>query len=99
MAALRRLWAGEMPLGRAFWIYAVAGGLAVNLTTSVLFLVLISADRPALALIAGYALPVPYNLVALVGVWRAADRYRGERMHADLARVVTLVVIVILTVT
>lgn len=96
---LARLWRGELALGRAFWGYAVIGGLAVNLATSVLFLALMSADRPLAALAAGYGLSVPYNIVALIGVWRAADRFPGERAHADLARIATLAVMVVLTVT
>jgi hypothetical protein len=42
---------------------------------------------------------VPYNILALVGVWRSAARYPGDALHADLARVVTAVVTVVLTVT
>ena len=99
MTRLRALWSGDLPLGEAFWTYAVVGGLAVNLITSLLFLALISWDRPLAALFVGYALSVPYNIVALVGVWRSAARYEGERIHADLARILTLVGMVLLSVT
>ena len=94
-----RLWAGEVPLHRAFWDVAVIGGLVVNLTTSLLFLVLITADRPVAALIVGYGLSVPYNGLALVAVWRSAGRYEGERMWADLARVASLVWLAALSLT
>ena len=94
-----RLWAGEVPLGSAFWDYAVIGGLAVNLTTSLLFLVLVSADRPVAALIVGYAPSVPYNVLALVAVWRSAARYQGGRIWADLARIAALVWLGALTLT
>ena len=99
MTRLRALWSGNLPLGEAFWTYAVTVGLAVNLITTLLFLVLISWDRPVAALFVGYALSVPYNVVALIGVWRSAARYQGERIHADLARIVTLVGMVLLSVT
>jgi hypothetical protein len=99
MSRLRALWSGELPLGEAFWTYAVTVGLAVNLITSLLFLVLLSWDRPIAALVVGYALSVPYNVVALVGVWRSAARYEGERIHADLARIVSLVGMVLLSLT
>jgi hypothetical protein len=98
MTRLRALWSGNLPLGEAFWTYAVSVGLTVNLITTLLFLVLISWDRPVAALFVGYALSVPYNVVALVGVWRSAGRYQGERIHADLARIVTLVGMVLLSV-
>src|SRR5918994_3066693 len=99
MTRLRALWFGELPLGEAFWTYAVTVGIAVNLATSLLFLVLISWDRPVTALFAGYALSVPYNVIALVWVWRSAARYEGERIHADLARVVSLVGMALLSLT
>ena len=99
MSRLRALWSGDLPLGEAFWTYAVTIGVAVNLITTLLFLVLISWDRPVAALFVGYALAVPYNVVALVGVWRSVARYRGERIHAHLARIVTLVGMVLLSVT
>ena len=99
MTRLRALWSGNLPLGEAFWTYAVSVGLTVNLITTLLFLVLISWDRPVAALFVGYALSVPYNVVALVGVWRSAARHQGERIHADLARIVTLVGMVLLSVT
>ena len=82
MTRLRALWSGDLPLDEAFWTYAVGVGLAVNVITSLLFLVLISWDRPFAALFVGYALSVPYNVIALVGVWRSAARYQGERVHA-----------------
>src|ERR671918_1371246 len=99
MTRLRALWSGNLPLGEAFWTYAVGIGLAVNLITSLLFLVLLSWDRPLAALFVGYALSVPYNLVALVGVWRFAGRHEGRRIHADLARIVSLVGLVLLSLT
>lgn len=99
MIRLRSLWSGDLPLGEAFWTYAVGGGFTVNVVTSLLFLVLISADWPIAGLVVGYGLSVPYNVVALVGVWRSATRYQGARAHADLARIVTLVGMVVLSVT
>jgi len=96
---LRALWAGNLPLSEAFWVYAVSIGLTVNVVTSLLFLALITADRPLAALFVGYACSVPYNVVAVVGVWRAAARHQGERAFAELAKVVTLVGMILLSVT
>ena len=88
-----------MPLGEAFWTYAVVGGLAVNLITSLLLLILVSADWLLAALVVGYGLSVPYNVVALVGVWRAAGRHEGQPALAGSARIVTLIGMIFLTVT
>jgi len=99
MNAVRRLWRGELPLSQAFWNWAVLGGIAVNLTTSVLFMALVMADRIVAAFVVGYALSVPYNVVVAVGVWRSAGRYEGERHWADLARIVTAVGMAVLSIT
>ena len=60
---------------------------------------LIAADRPFAALFVGYVCSVPYNVVAVVGVWRSAARHPGERAHAELARIVTLVGMILLSFT
>jgi hypothetical protein len=99
MAKLRSLWLGDLPLGEAFWTWAIGIGLLINLTTSVLFLVLITVDRPWEALFVGYALSVPYNVLAGVGVWRSAANYDGPALHAELARITTVIVMLLLSVT
>ncbi len=99
MNSLWRLWHGELALADAFWNWAVFGGLAINVASSALFLFLIMADRPIFAFIAGYAVSVPYNAVVSVGVWRSAERHAGERRWAELARIVTIIGMVLLGVT
>ena len=99
MRKLHALWSGELPLGEAFWTFAIGIGLLVNLTTSGLFLTLITLDRPWAALFVGYVLSVPYNVVALVGVWRSAARYQGQTGLADVARIVTVVVMLVFSLT
>ena len=99
MEKLRALWTGDLPLGDAFWTWALLGGLLVNISTSVLFLVLIMIDHPWPALIVGYGFSVPYNVVAVVGVWRSAARYDGPRTYADLARGATVILMTVLSLT
>ena len=62
MKNLPSLWLGELPLSEAFWTWAISVGLVVNLTTSILFLAMITADRPWAALLLGYGVSVPYNV-------------------------------------
>jgi len=99
MKTLKCLWNGELALPDAFWNWAVFGGLIVNLTSSAAFLFLIMAEHPVAAAVSGYLFSVPYNIVVLVGVWRSAARYDGERKWADTARLVTAVGMVLLSVT
>ena len=99
MKNLRRLWYGEMALQNVFWNWAVFGGLIINVLSSGFFLFLIMADRPILGIIIGNAFSVPYNIMVSVGVWRSAERFAGERRWAELARIVTIIGMVLLSVT
>jgi len=93
-----QLWRGELTLQKAFWNWAVFGGLIINVTSSTLFLFLIMADRLIAALIFGYAFSLPYNVTVTVGVWRSAERYAGEHRWAKLAQIVTVIGFVLLSV-
>ena len=96
---LHRLWRGEIPLEEAFWTYAVIGGIAVNVLTSLAFLILITVDLPFAAFIAGYAFSLPYNLVATMGVCRAAARDDSDSQRAKLYPLITLAGMLLLSVT
>ena len=75
-----------MPLPVAFWRWAVAGGLAVNLSTFVLLLVLVMQGQALAGFLVSHAIALPYNILAGVGVWRSAARHAGSRGWADAAR-------------
>ena len=99
MTKLLSLWSGDLALNEAFWTWTVTVGLLVNIATSILFLVLILQDQPLAAVLVGYGLSVPYNILALVGVWRSAARYGGPSLHADLARIASVLLMATLTLT
>jgi hypothetical protein len=99
MMHLFRLLQGELALENAFWNWAVFGGFIINVVSSALFLFLIMADHTISALIVGYAFSVPYNVIVSVGVWRSAGRYAGDRRWANLARIVTVIGMILLSVT
>lgn len=98
MEKVAALWRGDLALGDAFWNWAVVGGLIVNVLTSILLLVLVTLDHVVLALVVGKGLSLPYNLLAVVGVWRAAATYRGPPYRADLARGTVVAMMVVLSV-
>jgi hypothetical protein len=79
-----------VPLARAFWYWAVLVGLPLNLLATVVSLLLLTQRETGWALVAGHVATVPYNILVAVGVWRAAARYAGPRLLADLARALTL---------
>jgi len=99
MTKLLALWSGDLALNEAFWTWTVTVGLLVNIATSTLFLVLILQDQPLAAVLVGYGLSVPYNILAIVGVWLSAARYGGPSLHADLARLASVLLMAALTLT
>jgi hypothetical protein len=80
-----RLWRGEVAMARAFWEYALAYGSLANLITTMLALAVLMSGLPVLA-VAIFLLPLPYNVLMIVAVWRSAGRYHGAPMWATLAR-------------
>lgn len=88
---IKQLWIGEFPLGRAFWHYAVAYGLLLNLVTTLAFLAVLLNNANMVLVVLVFASPVPYNIFMVVAVWRSADRYRGPKKWAELARLGTVI--------
>lgn len=86
MRELAQLWRGDLPLGVAFWTWAVCGGIAVNAVSKLGFLLLLSEGQVWPAMAANYALALPFGILALVGVWRSAAQFAGSPLQADLAR-------------
>ena len=99
MTKLLALWSGDLTLSEAFWTWTVTVGLLVNVVTSILFVLLILQDQPLAGVLIGYGLSAPYNILAVVGVWRSAARYGGPSRHADLARFASVVLMAALTLT
>ncbi|MCZ0964503.1 hypothetical protein [Paracoccus benzoatiresistens] len=98
MTRLQAFWRGDLPLDEAFWTWTVTIGLTINLLAIIALLTLISLERPWEALVAGYAFTVPYNIMAVIGTWRSAERYPGPTIHADLARGASVALMAVLSV-
>ena len=94
---LLRLWRGDYPLPRAFWDHAIIYGSLANLTATIAALGLLATNAPGLLALAIFLIPAPYNLVAAVGVWRSAARYRGPPVWANAARIAVIIWAVIAT--
>lgn len=95
---MRSLWRGEVPLSRAFWEYAVVYGLIATLCAGGAAAAALIADLPVAIAILLHLLPVPYYLVALVGVWRSAAAYPGPPIWSSLARPAVVVWTIAITV-
>lgn len=99
MNKLISLLRGDLTLREAFWDWVVLGGLMVNVSTTILLFVLLTYDQPWAALIVGKGLSLPYNLMVTVGVWRSAKRHDGPVLQADGARIATVILMTVLSLT
>ncbi|MFP6748028.1 MAG: hypothetical protein VCD66_10580 [Alphaproteobacteria bacterium] len=93
----RELWAGRRPLKEAFWWYAVAYGFLLNFVTSLVFFAQLANDTNMVWVALAFAVPIPYNIFAVVAVWRSAGRYPGPEKWADWARISSMVWMLALT--
>jgi len=87
MELVKRLWAGDLPLKKVFWDYAIFYGLLVNVTTDVAFYALLMNDGNMALVALAFAIPIPYNILIVVAVWRSAGRYPGPKKWSELARI------------
>ncbi|MCC6947066.1 MAG: hypothetical protein IT539_04790 [Bradyrhizobiaceae bacterium] len=89
-ARLADLWNGRVPLSRVFWEYAVIFGSIANLIIAFASLFALSQRWSAVGVVL-FVLPIPYNLLMIVAVWRSAARYEGPQIWATLARALIIV--------
>jgi len=71
----KKFFRGDVSLIKSFWGVYLAGGFAVGFVSG-FFLPFI------LAIIIGIA----YTIFSVVGTWRSADKYKGDKIFAYLAK-------------
>jgi hypothetical protein len=85
-ARILALWHGEVSLSEAFWTVTMLYGTLINLCGTGLMFATLLAGLPSLLAVAMHLLPLPYNILALMGVWRSANAYKGRPSHAAAAQ-------------
>lgn len=91
MDLLSRLWRGEVALTRAFWEYGMLYGSLANLAATIAAFAVLALGWPPVLALTIFFLPVPYNVLIVVAVWRSANRHDGSRLWANLARLAVVV--------
>lgn len=66
--------AGEVPVGRVFWVDMVAFGTLINVAAGFAAILMLGFKHPAWVAVCVYLAPLPYNIFLVVAVWRAAAR-------------------------
>jgi hypothetical protein len=89
--SLKALWLGQLPLGEAFWRYAITYDLILNLAATMAALTLVLAEAPIILAAIVHFLPLPYSFFAATGTWRSADRYEGNPSLANAAKIVIII--------
>jgi hypothetical protein len=84
------LWKGNVPLGQAFWGYAIVYGTIANVVATAAAITAVAASLPDALAIGLFLVPIPYILTAVIGVVRSADRYQGPPMWASMAKVAVI---------
>lgn len=95
---MKKLWQGEQPLGRAFWVYFVMGWIGFVLLSIIPGLAfLVVGIRPLMVVVTAFSMLV-YPVFAAIGVWRSANTYRSDgafpTVAPALAKLVVLVALV-----
>jgi hypothetical protein len=91
------LWAGRVPLARAFWGYAICWGFLINIVATILALALVVAGAPNPVVLAVHLAPIPWNVLVVVGVWRSAGSADVSPGWAIAARVASTAWTILLT--
>lgn len=84
------LWLGRVPLARAFWGYAIVGGLIINLYATLLELAVVASGGPPALAAALHLAPIPWIVLVAVGVWRSAGHLSVDAANRALARGATV---------
>jgi hypothetical protein len=87
----RELWRGDLPLGQAFWEYAIAYGTIANLVATGAAIAAATLSLPDVIALCLFLSPLPYILAAVVGVFRSANKHRGSPEWATVAKIAVIV--------
>jgi hypothetical protein len=88
---LRKLWRGDLPLGQAFWEYAIAYGTIANLVATGAAIAAATLGLPDVVAVCLFLSPLPYILAAVVGVLRSANKHQGAAEWATIAKIAVIV--------
>jgi hypothetical protein len=85
----KKMMDGDFGLAKTFWLFGFVAGIAISVVTKPLIEVSIVAGM-LFALVA-----LVYQIMNMIGVWKAAGRYEGAKVWAVLAQIVIILNILI----
>jgi len=97
-----RFGAGEVPLPKAFWGYFVGGYVGIYLCLSALAEFGFRTQSRFIFLILSNVFPsflfMAYCVLAAVGTWQSANRYKGSRIWAFVAKIFVILSLILIPV-
>jgi len=76
---------------------AIDGTRQITFAATAATMAVLAAGLPGSAAVAVHLVPLPYNIITAVGIWRSAGNHDGARFWADMARVAAVALAVGLT--
>lgn len=69
-----RRWSGRVPLAQLLWRDMIGVGTLINLVATLLALIAVTQDAPAVLAAGLHFAPLPYNLFLFGALWRTPGR-------------------------
>lgn len=86
---LKKLWNGDIPLVKTFWIYGW-------LVRSIFYFLINTLSLPQSFLLILIPIEESYVFIQLIGTWKSATKYRGRNIWKNLARIWVVIAFVFL---
>jgi hypothetical protein len=90
MDLIKRIWNGELPLVKVYWVYGVLVGLLIKVFVEVSYS-FVSINHLQFYSYFLIAILIPYQLLISVGIWRSATVYTKNKVWAVLAKIAAVI--------
>lgn len=90
MNQIKKIWNGELPLVKVYWIYFVLAGVLLRILVEI-GNSLVSINHLQLFSYLLIAIAIPYQILVSVGIWRSAEAYTQGKVWAVLAKIAAVI--------
>lgn len=88
---IQQIWNGQLPLHQAFWLAGALPAFILSVSAMIFIGFYIvdtenGSSGPMLLGLVIYLATLLYSPVAMVGIWRSSDHYKGDQVFAYAAK-------------
>lgn len=94
MNLIKKLWQGNIPLSRTFWLYGVCVNVLVVATMNYFLIYNKQALSTSVVYISIWAIisfSIIYFPYIFISIWRSSNKYEGHRVYAIAAKIVVII--------